>query len=445
MYNLEKITLGDKICVATKANIPTPIITHIAPLCPVNFSLGCEAFVSNVPNIEHLSTTWELSNDEQFNFVIHTVNTTITKTSVVMPRRLLQDNTTYYARAYFITNLGESEWGPIVTLTSKFTDFNYPFSKALNIFPSVQLADFTQQALFARVDSHILGVTINTDIKNIEVYEFNTATNAWVLKDSFGQSTVTDPIKRDFISSMISKGDYNKPFNYYINGNHLYFVGTMVEVIEDIETIKGYRCFHYDTNTGNLTCHIYDLSMESLRDNISIFFYNDHLYFLGGFPLVNDIPTLTNDTYFIKWEISTNTFTPVESLGEIKPINLAGCKCLVKGDDVYIFSTINIDGTYDDNSKVLWLYSLTSKTWTRLPALPVSLTNPFDIDFDQEKNNLILINGATDFYTFNFKENIWSFLYSEVYPGTDENQPTFKYSYISEGKFYTVMDAGSGG
>lgn len=104
-------------------------MTVTNPICPFNFTIEGSAYVVSNPDFTHTNTQWQLSTRSDFlTFVVdHTTPAEYPDlTTFIVSEALCVDQTTYYARAKYISADLESEWSDTISCDLRMTVEEYP-------------------------------------------------------------------------------------------------------------------------------------------------------------------------------------------------------------------------------------------------------------------------------------------------------------------------------
>lgn len=410
MYQLTKLTIGSKICSLTETNISKPILSIISPICLFNFKIQVEAFVPPNDEVELLTTIWELTEDFGDGNVqlLSTLETDGNLTEVVFPRELLKENTNYLIRAYFLTTIGESDWSENINIKSGFVD-------VINFEPmNLSNPDYDQgKHCVINCDNVTYDLIFNEAEKLIYIYKYDSLNNSWSAVISYGTG-----LNFYGIGGKNSDGDVSyQPFSYCVSSdNKIYFTCTITgEFVNNHSTLIGIYLFKFDPTASIITLLSSDNTGVFKRDAPAMCYYNNSLYFFGGYQVDTTGLVITPDEdekTIVKYNLATLLFSEVIVNGTIKPKNYRETKCAVVGNGIFTFSGTGVPLS-DEKSLELWYFNFISLEWEVKPMFTLSSLDKCYITMDVDINNQYL-NVAIK-YANSFKIELFNFFIESNY------------------------------
>lgn len=397
MFKSSKICLNKTICTNQNVVVNPPVLSVITPICPFAFYVTCNNASANVA-VNHLSTVWSLALDANFTQTVISITTTgEDKNEVLFPKNLIVDGSTYYIKAYFITDLGESvSCSPLQVIVAN-TSFNYIAELSdINKFQDFTLTKYfiynnlLHQICYDNVDSP-RGVQLKINKYNGTIWE---------------QLLVYDNNK----TLTIQKDNFP---SFCLDGDNLYLALTMTDT-----TLLGIYLFKFDLLTNTLTTITSDNTGLFKRDGSAMFVNGEYVYFVGGYELLNFNtlkPPEDTESTFIRMNKTTNVFEEVTLTDTtFRPKNYRGSRVVKVGNDIWLFSgyTSTVTAIVSDIS----VFSFQDMKWVskqRFPYMNKLNNQVFDIclSADTKYLNLFALDNllnSFNLFKFNLDDEYWN-------------------------------------
>lgn len=369
MHQLIKVTLSKFSCAPNKIVIEKPTITTESPICPFDFYVQSSSFVQPASEVTHTSTMWELASDINFLNVLATIETIDDKDTVLFPAKYLEENKTYYLRAYFITDYGESEWSETLTVATKFVTTSEP--EALDITGTTLYED--NKGFITEVAGKPIRISFVFDSNGnfLEIAEKITDGD-WVRKATYSHPsgiTSVDPNNYDGGYYSYQYDDQFQIFPSCTSETELFFCATLMtgDINETTpRTLIGIYLFRYDTATETLSTLITDNTGLFKRDSPALFYYNREIFIQGGYQLdANGLLVIAADEErtLCKYNLDTHVLSDV-TVTSAKPRNYRYSFTSTKGDKSFLFS--GYGKTKPGYSPEFWCFDHSSNSWIAL-------------------------------------------------------------------------------
>lgn len=191
--------------IKTLANetIEKPSVILDTPICPINFIVGGSPFTPSNPEMLHTATTYEVATSTDFETTtIYTITTDVVDelTTIQLPDTTCEEDTEYFIRLKYTSDLIESEWSDIVNTTTGHVIVSKPKKVAL---PAIALdASDSGYCKFLNVDGVIY--SLFEDVNN----KFSLNTYDPVTKTSTPKNTSPYTWTEDHIAISDKDGIY---------------------------------------------------------------------------------------------------------------------------------------------------------------------------------------------------------------------------------------------
>lgn len=403
MYNLSKVCFDKKKCYAQPITINPPTLSFVSPLCPFSFTGTCNN-ASGSETVVHLATVWELALDSNFVNVVSTISTEgEEKNSVTFPRASIVDGSSYFIRAFHITDLGESNWSDPINITSGYSYLNT--TAELTNLGSYEAT--SERSEFFIHNNILHQITFDTKKRTAPLtLKINKYENeSWTNLQSFNDSNST------------LKNSFSLFPTFCLDGDNLYITITLATV----DTFLGIYLLKYDILTNTLSIVTKDNTGLFKRDQPAMIANGDYIYFVGGYVIDGPTsdkmypPTDTERT-FLRMHKTTNIFEEVVLTDtSFKPRNYRGSKIIKVGNGFWLYGGTGTKGYGSFNvtgSPELSYFSFDQMKWTPKQIFPfLNLLSSAYIDLsvtsDNKYLNLVSVAYDVTLFTFDLTLEMW--------------------------------------
>lgn len=426
MHQIVKICLSKYSCAPVKIIIDKPTITTESPICPFDFYVQSSSFIPPLAEVHHTSTVWELASDINFLNVLASIETIDDKEMVIFPSKLLKESSTYYLRAYFVTDYGESEWSEVLTVNTKF--ITTTSMSTIDITGSTSYPE--GKALITETNNKTLMVCLSGSTETyIEVAERVNDLD-WVTKATYSHPsgiTAVDPNIFD-----VDYGEYTQNtstqtqiFQSCSSETELFFCATLMsdEFMTDTPRgVIGIYLFKYDTITETLTTLITDNTGLFKRSDPALFYYNREIFIQGGYQLDTNgvlVTPVDGERTLLKYNLDTTLLSEVVLTTEVKPSNYRYSMTSAGNKKSYLFSGHGLTKT--SRSSEFWIFDHINTKWIVAPMFPfigeinenniflsaISSDGLFLNVLDLGHNTIESSNLTTTLYQYDLTEEYW--------------------------------------
>lgn len=427
MHQLTKITLSKFLCTPSKITLDKPSLTTASPICPFDFYVESNSFRGPIPEVHHLSTVWEMATDINFDNVIATVETVDDKEMVLFPSKLIKEGTTYYLRAYFVTDYGDTEWSDVITVTTNLIDI---IPTNIENITNCSMDYDTDKILITEVNGVTVRIVYNYYVpeghsSSFEIDEWNG--EEWISKARFIEPwpMSTDPNYAESGTDWLNEWNYPRTcsFAHCTSTKELYFTATFMTGDTLPRSLMGIYLFKYDAVDKTITVLSNDNTGLFNRDGMCLFYYDDEIFMQGGYRFDTDGSLITPDDTertLIKFNLTTNQFSEVALTSTLKPRNYRySCTC-TRGDKSYIFG--GHGKVASTQSPEFWCFDHSKSKWIAMPMYPIPdhLTyrisaievNPFNsllhlVAIDNNGSNSLGLQFEGILVEFDMEEGYW--------------------------------------
>lgn len=367
MQKVSRVSMSKRQCNQDAFTLPKPTLSAPTPICPFDFTITSTAFTPIV-GVTLNGIGWEVATTSDFLpwSMVASIQTTSEKVSGTIPKKLLQENQTYYVRAYYITDKGDGPYSDVITTVTKFEYIDIPDGE--NWSDQTNPTNFNW-GVFNKIGDigYYLHHTGTSGDMGLTYHLRRRETSGWGPEQPFliitenGTEIKTNPG---------ASGPYDSfditSVTSCTDGTNIFYTITLVNNSEE-PYYKGIRLLKVNPAIPEVTT----LSTETelfKRDLPAMFHHEGELYFLGGYQ-INPNGTLITPTEdertFIKFNLATSTFSEVPVEGSLKPRNYRDSKIVKTANGIYALSGRgNIFQSLDYRmSPELWFFDFTSKTW----------------------------------------------------------------------------------
>lgn len=362
MYKFSKIALSKNSCADEVVTIPKPTVVAQSPICPFDFHV---TLTSDPPplGVIQSASVWELATDNLFKSVVATIESSgPTMNEAFFPKKIIKGDSTYYLRAYTITNLGESVWSDTVTVETGFTGFTDPEVTEYGASSD----NWWNQKAITYINNVPYAIQFDNGNSAINMFKHN-GTSWWFLSN---YGTTYNP----YIDRVGARSPFNEwgsadieSFAFCDDGTNIYVTATLINasgLLIKIVLLK------FDTQTE--TWSDYNLPNDGLfnRDAPGMFHRNGFLYFVGGYAVGADGKTISpteDERTFFKFNLQTSELSPVTVNGALKPRDYRHTRIAQTDDGFYKFAGRGAPvGEHSSftNAPELWYFSFVTNSWT---------------------------------------------------------------------------------